>query len=163
MRGKESTGICPCCNTSFYLKPSRRKNTKGAIFCSMECKKKMIKIDKKYHNGTRYYTELDKFLGAKLTRIKMSARKRGYTFDLDREYFFNCYREQEGLCYYTKVPLSINKEDIFNLMSIDRKDNSKGYIKGNIVFCCMGINSMKFNYTSEQVFDFIKLIKQNGI
>lgn len=60
-------------------------------------------------------------------------------------YLRELYNKQKGRCYYTGVEMALlseKKMDPF-LMSIDRQDSSKGYIEGNIVLCCLGINYLK--------------------
>ena len=48
-------------------------------------------------------------------------------------------------CKYTGIKLTwqSSKEQIPTDATIDRVDNSKGYVKGNVVACCKGYNSFK--------------------
>lgn len=41
-------------------------------------------------------------------------------------------------------------------LSLDKLDPSKGYIKGNVVWCSYLINTMKQNMTEEQFYTFIE-------
>lgn len=46
-------------------------------------------------------------------------------------------------------------------MSIDRIDNSKGYIKGNVVWVSSIVNSMKNDLTEDEFVYVINLIYEN--
>lgn len=69
--------------------------------------------------------------------------------------FINWYNSQEQKCYYCERTLEEVKNDIKekeinqNRMSIDRKDNDKGYILNNIVFACRRCNEIKSDYFTE--------------
>lgn len=48
----------------------------------------------------------------------------------------------------------------YNCMSLDKLDPDKGYMIDNVVFCCYGINTMKWNNTEEEFYDLmIKILK----
>lgn len=49
----------------------------------------------------------------------------------------------------------------FKYNGIDRVDNSKGYVKGNVVPCCKPCNTMKSNLTFEEFLDKIQKIYRN--
>lgn len=49
---------------------------------------------------------------------------------------------QRKTCYYTGIPFSTIDKSPFN-RTIDRVDNSKGYVKGNVVSCCDFVNQFK--------------------
>ena len=45
-------------------------------------------------------------------------------------------------CFFTGVELTCEQKKS-NTISLDRIDSSKGYVEGNVVFCCSEINIMK--------------------
>ena len=63
------------------------------------------------------------------------------------------YENQKGKCYYTGIPMKLtsNKTRDLFLMSIDRKDSSKGYTSDNVVLCCWGINVLKGPHTEQEM------------
>lgn len=67
----------------------------------------------------------------------------------------NLYDKQDGKCYYTGIPISLQVSD--HTASIDRINNDRGYIKGNICWAHKNINRMKSSFSKE---DFILLCKQ---
>lgn len=101
---------------------------------------------------------LNKDLNLKLKRhilrlAKNSARSHNREFNL----------ELEDIVIPKKCPL-LNKEFDLNSFkyaySVDRKDNLKGYIKGNIRIVSRLANIMKSNATNEELIEFSKNIKQ---
>jgi len=68
-------------------------------------------------------------------------------------------------CYYTGVTLWKGKpregyEPMFNALTLDRVDNSKGYTKENTVVCCHGWNQLKAQLeSSNSGFEIKHLIK----
>lgn len=88
-----------------------------------------------------------------------SAAKRNLVFELSKEHFEELTK---GNCYYCGSPAKqsvsgrvrrANGDYVYN--GIDRLDNSKGYVEGNVVSCCGRCNMTK-NKTSHD--EFVKLI-----
>lgn len=74
-------------------------------------------------------------------------RKKKYTAIIGKEDFIKWYVGEEKKCSYCEIPkekLYLIKEKKGKLrFSIDRKDNTKGYIKGNICLACFTCNRTK--------------------
>ena len=153
--------VCPTCGTSFRVKPSRLKKS-GIIFCSQKCRTEYLHEHKEMIPTYKNFTPIESFFHAKYTRWKMSARKRNIPFseDLTPDDLISLWYSQHGLCYYTDIPMSFDKNDPLSLVSIDRIDSSKGYEKGNIVLCTYAFNSFKFNYPKDKIIEFIGKIRQ---
>lgn len=99
-------------------------------------------------------------LSYNLNNAKKLAKSKGLDFNLDLEYLQVLHKEQYGKCAISNVDLVLKfaKEDRkINQVSIDRIDNSKGYIKGNIQLVCLGINYLRNTFEIEEV---IKLLKE---
>lgn len=88
--------------------------------------------------------------------LKGSAIKRNLSVDFKIEVFIKWYNNQEQKCYYCNRTLNEIKRDIKernvnkNRLSIDRKDNTKGYNLDNIVLACMRCNTIKSSYFTEK-------------
>ncbi len=95
---------------------------------------------KKCKNKLRRDKELNNLPTWLYNKSYKSARDRGLDFNLTEEYITQLLEQQNYLCYYTKQEF---KEDKFNIPSVDRIDNSKGYIKGNVCICRGGVNICK--------------------
>lgn len=86
---------------------------------------------------------------------KFNAKKgnRNYEFSVSLEYLESLPK----ICYYTGVELTLEAKKP-NTISLDRIDNTKGYIEGNVVFCCADINHMKTDLTEERFYELCKAI-----
>ena len=132
----------------------------------------------KTKNKNRRLTEEERIIyhicgyGAYL-RIKRGAEKRKIIFQLTEEELKNWWINTPDICYYCSISMSeyrkivnfILKDDkqwIFRLlfslrphrlitkMTIDRKDNLKGYVLENIVKSCSICNGFKRNIFTEE-------------
>lgn len=89
---------------------------------------------------------------------KSRANTRNIEFNIEPE---DIFIPQE--CPYLKVPFIIGtKENYQYTHSLDRIDNDKGYIKGNVEIISKKANSMKNNATNEELISFaLEVIKRN--
>tara|TARA_R110000868_G_scaffold150683_1_gene374068 strand:+ start:1703 stop:2227 length:525 start_codon:yes stop_codon:yes gene_type:complete len=90
-----------------------------------------------------------------LARTRYRALKKGYEFNLEKDDIII-----PEYCPILKIPIVIGtKKDYTNSPSIDRIDNSKGYIKGNIQIISMKANTMKNAASNEELHHFANWIK----
>lgn len=92
-------------------------------------------------------------------QYKRKALKRNYVFELSLDEFMEIINKP---CHYCGTAKSntwrYNKGSVtIEYNGIDRKDNSKGYIIGNVVSCCGTCNRMKMDMDYES---FIKHCKR---
>lgn len=89
-----------------------------------------------------------KVLTARRLATRKSAKKRGLEYNLSRLSFKNLL--SAGYCQATGVPLSGNPVDHEahppTMMTIDRIDCNKGYVKGNVQAVCYAYNTIKGQY-----------------
>lgn len=87
-----------------------------------------------------------------LNRVKRKAKKLGYEFNLTIDDIVI-----PDICPILEVPIVFGtKEDYEYSPSIDRIDNSKGYIRGNICIISKKANSMKNSASVEELKSFCK-------
>jgi len=91
------------------------------------------------------------------------AKSKKLDFDLDLEYLFNLWEQQNGICPYTGVQMEIPQWNVsrkrkYTSASIDRIDSSKGYIKGNIQFVSVIANYAKNTFSHEEMIKFCKSV-----
>ena len=158
---KTPNHICPCCNKHIYIKPSRLIRS-NLVFCDMKCRTKFYNINKELIPTYKNRSKLEKFFDEKCTRLKMSARKRARSFsdEINGTALYNMWIKQNGMCYYSKVEMSIEKENKLKLVSVDRIDSEKGYILSNIILCTYIFNSFKFSFKSKDILNFINELKK---
>lgn len=73
--------------------------------------------------------------------------------NLDIEYLKQLYGLQQGLCYISKIKLSLKVHSNFNI-SIERIDETNGYVKGNIQLICIEFQNGFQQWTPEKFNDF---------
>jgi hypothetical protein len=74
-----------------------------------------------------------------LKGAKKSAGDRNQEFSITYDYLKEQWENQQGLCLYTGWEMTTKTNDL-TLVSIERKDNQKGYIPGNVVLVCWCVN-----------------------
>jgi len=90
-----------------------------------------------------------------LTRTRYRAINKGYEFNLEKEDIII-----PEYCPILGIPIVLgDKKSYTNSPSIDRIDNSKGYIKGNIQIISMKANTMKNSASNEELHRFADWIK----
>lgn len=92
------------------------------------------------------------------------ANRKDLSYDLTSIYLKQLYDEQQGKCAISGIAMTLGRKRKQNVKSlknasVDRIDNSKGYVKGNVQFVCLGINYMRNSFSIEEATLFIKDIK----
>ena len=78
--------------------------------------------------------------------------KRG-KMNLDLEYLHQLYILQKGLCYISNITLSLKVHSDF-YMSIERIDETNGYVKGNVKLICLEFQNGHQQWSPEKFNDF---------
>lgn len=97
------------------------------------------------------------------SRDKMNGRDSDDSVTID--YLVGLYHGQNGKCFHTGEQMSIVRGLVegavsFDLCTIDRIDNTLGYVKGNLILACDGINRMRSDMPLAQ---FRALCKRIGM
>ncbi len=86
-------------------------------------------------------------------------KNRNHEVDIDVDYINFLFKKQEGKCFWfgvTLIPSNVKKHP--QQPSLERLDNTLGYIKGNVVLSCYSANIGR-NETNKDIWiEFIKLI-----
>jgi hypothetical protein len=90
----------------------------------------------------------DLIIAKKLVSLSISAKARGIEFDLSLQSLRNIHRARK--CFYTGT-VFINKSNHPLSRTIDRVDNSKGYVVGNVVACTKIFNNKKGSLTKNDI------------
>lgn len=83
--------------------------------------------------------------------------------DVTPDYLEKLWEEQNGKCAITGLPINLqywNTRKTPFSASLDRKDSSRGYLKGNVQFVAYSVNMAKNNFTDEQIKEFFDAVRQ---
>lgn len=95
---------------------------------------------------------------AKWQSLRDSADKRGKEFDLSLMTVANLLKSKK--CHYTGRPISFFRQEGCETASVDRVDNDKGYITGNVVACSQRVNVAKNDLSIAELKRIIKVMER---
>lgn len=120
---------------------------------SQEFKEKKHEYDSQWGNSIKAKNRKRAFgqtLSGKYLRYKSGAKQRGISFELTSEEFGQFWQKP---CHYCG--------DKISTICLDRVDNSKGYIMGNVVPCCVRHNRMKLTMSVEEFVEACKKVVEH--
>ena len=127
-----------------------------------ECKRLQYHYKLKESNKIKDHIHL---LKKRINGIKARCIKKNMYFDenINIDFLINLYNNQNGLCAISGIKMTHyhNKGRCFTNLSIDRLDNTKGYLIDNIQLVCMAVNQMKSDLNEEELVYFCKNIIEN--
>jgi hypothetical protein len=112
-------------------------------------------------------TDIDKFVDLSYRRLldRTALRnKKGRDHemvDFDREFLKKKIIRSNGVCSISGLPLSFKKGDLC-VVSVDRKNNSKGYVKSNIQIVAACVNKARQDLTMKQFVALCKEVAKNN-
>lgn len=121
-------------------------------FACQSCAQKERGYNDKIKNGM--IGNLDK---TRYTKLKRSAKNRGYEFTVTIEYLWNLFKCQNQICAITGDYIN-SIEDA----SLDRIDSSKGYIEGNVQWVTKQANVSKHIMSMEELYEFCKKVLKHA-
>ncbi len=154
---REKTKHCPHCNRTlsidrFYKRTGPVAEQEGRAgqpygYCKHCNKKRMTGTPYKYFSGTMH-------------RIRRRSEYKNLEHDVDKDYLVELYNQQKGRCAITNVPLKLERGegDVWENCSVDRIDNSIGYMQGNIRLVCRAVNMMRSNMGDELLYYWCRKI-----
>ena len=103
-----------------------------------------------------------------MTILKDSAKRaknNRWDFDLDRDYLIKLWHQQKGLCAVSGIKMQTKSGTRENKnpyrASLDRINNNKGYVKGNVRFTTHWVNNAKSTWPEKVFEDFVGNIVKN--
>jgi hypothetical protein len=78
--------------------------------------------------------------------------------DITLESIEELWKTQNGRCYYSNIQMQFNKNEW--KVSLERLDTTKGYIKENVVLCCLEFN-VRSQWSLSKIDDVLNLIDKN--
>ncbi len=139
---------CLCGNTSILSTHQLKSGNTKSCGC-------WIRINRHNYKNWKGHKEITgKWWGG----IKRGAVKRGHKFEVTMDYVWDLFVQQNRKCALSNLPIAFaltNRQRA--TASLDRIDNTKGYIKGNVQWLHKDVNYMKQKYTQEY---FIEICKE---
>lgn len=87
------------------------------------------------------------------------AKKKGIGFDLTAEYLEELFHKQDGRCFFTgEEMVFVSGEAVPHSASLDRLDNSLGYIAGNVAWVTNLANRTKNSRGYSEFLDFCQQV-----
>lgn len=83
--------------------------------------------------------------------VKQRALDKNFQIDIDCGYLQEIWDRQNGKCAISGIDIELRAkwQKNFQTASLDRIDNTKGYIKGNVQWVHKDINNMKYTFTQD--------------
>jgi len=148
----------------------QKKKGKTKFYCNKSCSgKDHVSHLKKYQNhfiDNKYKRQPDEYTNFRwyIKNIIKNSKKHKQEYDIDLEYLFQLWETQNGICPFTKQKLELRTHNYTHIenrpyqASLDRIDNNKGYVKGNVRFVALIFNYARNNFSDEQVLEFCKQV-----
>lgn len=159
---------CPVCGNDlpYYKFIIARKSHTGRMWCCKECyetnpglsknnfRKKFDSEFKTLIYAQKRESRLRNFIHSMWKAAEKRAKERGLDFNIEESDIVI-----PKICPILEVPLEFGTKDNYNYSpSLDRIDNTKGYIKGNIQVISKKANTMKNSATLQELQTFCKNI-----
>ena len=106
------------------------------------------------------YQGYENLSGYYYNSLRRGAEVRGFKWDLDKEWLWNLYIEQEKKCKMSGLDIFLDRsygrnrkgskgEKVIQTASLDRIDSSRGYLKDNVQWVHKAINLLKMDLDQE--------------
>jgi len=144
--------VCKMCSVEFEKELrdiTRTKERNGVHCCTRKCSSAYVsKLAQSKSNKFNHY----------LINIRKSSRRKESPHTVTAEYLEEIWNNQDGKCAISSLSLihAVQRTDrTMYQASVDRIDNSKGYVIGNVQFVSLAVNYMRNTFSIEEVRQFI--------
>ena len=97
------------------------------------------------------------------SKVSKRSKRRSLDFDLTKEYVYTLFKEQGGKCALSGVDITlpVKWKDNTYTASLDRIDNDKGYVIGNVQWVHKHVNIMKNSFPQDMFIYLCNRISDN--
>jgi|SaaInlStandDraft_4_1057021.scaffolds.fasta_scaffold104024_2 hypothetical protein len=174
---KMTSLVCPVCKDDFERATKevnrwRRKDPDRVFYCGRKCSGKAVAKNLGEHLGVGRVEHLP--LGRAIDEFSpfryymKKARNRLYDTDMDLPFLRDLWSEQGGRCALSGIVMELPRSTgawtsrVNDPLkpSLDRIDNAKGYLKGNVRFVTVMANLARGTFTDDQVVSFCRAVVQ---
>ncbi len=152
-RGKHTVWVCKCdcgneCEFTSYILVKGKVKSCGCL-----------NKGKNHKN----WSGCGEIHGENLNGIRMSAERRGLEYSVSKEYLMDLYLKQNRKCALSGIEIKFGQKyhGTETTASLDRINNDKGYIEGNVQWLHKAINWMKQDYTQEEFIEYCSLVTRS--
>jgi len=92
---------------------------------------------------------------------RKKALDKGRVFGFDIKYIWAIYIKQDRKCALSGLPLDFDTDTENGMVSIDRINNDKGYVKRNIQLLHKDINFVKWTFAQKYFVELCNLVAKN--
>ena len=144
--------LCDCGNTT---PPIRGCHLMRGLTTSCGCLKESMKG--KQHPRWNGYEDMS---GSFLLNCKHNAQLRNLEWNVNYEYLWKLYEDQNRKCAITGAPISFSDVKLSNdtTASLDRIDNAQGYVCGNVQWVHKVIQKMRMELSVSDFIDWCKKV-----
>ena len=151
--------LCKACGQTdpalFYVS-NKRKCKKCCTATSKQRYHNLLPIAKAEYKARAGRWQDDNMLLYRWRSALSRAAARNIEFSITEQDVSTLWKEQNGICFYTGLPMVMVRDNNRFSVSIERKDPSVGYCVGNVVLCCSAVNIMKNDLPTGE---FVELVK----
>lgn len=155
------TGLCDCGSVKEY----KRNYLLEGVHKSCGCLNRICGSSNPSFRGTGE-------IGSSFwNHIIKGAEKRGLDFSITSQEAWELFVEQDGKCGLSGLPISMHlgrkprygpiKGGVIRTASLDRINNDKGYVTGNIMWVHKDINRMKTDFSIDRFKELCRLVSEH--
>lgn len=121
--------------------------------------------NKKFNKLNHNWKGCGDFPGSDFNKIRHHAKERNIPFNVTIEQLWDLFVKQNRKCVLTGLSLQFRSHTMIwdGTASLDRIDNSKGYVINNVQWIHKDINKMKTNFVQEKFIEYCKLIYETKV
>lgn len=116
-----------------------------------------LSVNKRYREKNKH--TLDYRIMHMCAKAKTRAKKKGWDFDLDKDYIKSIW-PVDNLCPVYKTPFVMCETNSNQNASLDRIDSSKGYVKGNVMVISWRANNLKSDASLHELEVLVEYLKR---
>tara|TARA_Y100000310_G_C20652682_1_gene800307 strand:- start:1349 stop:1999 length:651 start_codon:yes stop_codon:yes gene_type:complete len=154
---REYKAVCNCYNcgkTDYWVFPLHLRRGQKSCGC--------LKGNRKTGKDRNNYTGYGDITGTIWGKIKTGARRRKLEMSVTIEEAWKLFEEQNKKCALSGLPITMKDgKRRKGTASLDRKNNIKGYIKGNVQWIHRNINIIKHSCSQEYFVNICRRVVNN--
>ena len=159
---KDGKLLCHYCNEykdveEFSAKGSKSRVRNGRRYI---CKSCGTIRQKKHNKNLSDEDKLQKCLRLRWLGAKDRSKRNNIDFSISFDDIKNLWQIQDGTCALSGIKMTYELQSgrTPTNISIDKIDQSKGYVTGNVQLVCMACNQIKSDMSEDEMYSFCKAI-----